>query len=344
MKVVDFFSGCGGTSYGFRQAGMDIIAGIDIDQDAALTFRYNFPEAQFLNEDIRNIHVSNLRDLLTQKSEPVLFSGCAPCQPFSNQNRNKHDDDQRINLLSEFWRFIDFWKPEYVFVENVPGLQKPTQESPFSMFVNNLKTAGYQVTYNVIASAHFGVPQIRKRLVILASKTTTIHFPTPSHGLDINRPISTVAQWIRDLPVLQAGATHPDDPDHQAAKLSKINLERIRLTPEGGSRKNWPEFLRINSHKNYKGHADVYGRLSWDKPAATLTTKCTSYSNGRFGHPEQDRALSVREAACLQTFPRNYRFFGSLQSKARQVGNAVPPLVAKSFGQHILRANNFRKN
>lgn len=161
-----------------------------------------------------------------------------------------------------------------------------------------------------------------------------MHIPAPTHGPDAPEGgYTTVANWIKDLPEISAGQTHPSDPDHSAAKLADINLQRIRATPEGGSRDSWPRSLWLECHKNYSGHSDVYGRLAWNKQASGLTTRCTSYSNGRFGHPTQDRAISVREAACLQTFPRSYEFTGTLTSKARQIGNAVPPRMAEAFGK-----------
>jgi len=156
-----------------------------------------------------------------------------------------------------------------------------------------------------------------------------------THGT-ARRPVATVRDWIDGLPAIAAGCTDSDDPDHRAAALSATNLRRIAATPEGGGREAWPRSLLLDCHRKFEGHSDVYGRLAWDRPAAGLTTRCISYSNGRFGHPNQDRALSVREAACLQTFPRRYRFVGSLESKARQVGNAVPPLMAKAIGKAFL--------
>lgn len=151
------------------------------------------------------------------------------------------------------------------------------------------------------------------------------------------RPVATVRDWIGGLPTIAAGCTDPGDPDDRSAALSTMNLRRIAWTREGGGREAWPKSLLLDCHKGFDGHSDVYGRLAWDRPAAGLTTRCISYSNGRFGHPDQNRALSVREAACLQTFPRRYRFVGSLESKARQVGNAVPPLTAKAMGRAFLK-------
>lgn len=335
IDVFDFFSGCGGTSSGFRQAGFNIKMGLDIDVDSKHTFQLNFPEAIFINTDIRELHENSISALIGKRASPLLFSGCAPCQPFSKQNRQSTLSDSRLNLLDEFGRFIKKWKPEYVFVENVPGMQKQSAKSDtFQRFLELLTKIGYSFDIQIVEAQWFGVPQKRSRLVFLASLKNQIFIPPQTHGPEKLR-YSTVAEWISDLPTLENGQTDILDPDHFALKLSPLNLERIRATPEGGGREFWPERLILNCHKGYSGHSDVYGRLSWNKPAAGLTTKCISYSNGRFGHPSQDRALSLREAACLQTFPRDFLFTGSKQSKARQVGNAVPPLMALAIARQI---------
>ncbi|HEK1767535.1 TPA: DNA cytosine methyltransferase [Pseudomonas putida] len=329
MNVFDFFSGCGGTSCGFRDAGMNIRLGLDIDADAAKTYRFNFPEAEFIESDIKALSPDVLSDTMLKFEGKVLFSGCAPCQPFSKQNRFQSSDDPRRNLLSEFGRFVEFWLPDYVFVENVPGMQKNCMKSDiFLSFTKLLDRLGYSYDAGVVQAASFGVPQTRTRLVLVAAKHGKVTIPKATHGVDL-LPYSTVRDWIEDLPTLAAGEVNTTDPDHCAMNLSEINLRRIGYTLEGGGRENWPKELLLDCHKNYSGHSDVYGRLAWDRPASGLTTKCLSYSNGRFGHPTQMRGLSLREAASLQTFPRTYRFFGSLQSRARQVGNAVPPLMAE---------------
>src|SRR5690606_2250631 len=203
----------------------------------------------------------------------------------------------------------------------------------FGAFLELLKGNGYCYDYKVVPAAGYGVPQKRERLVLVASRLSEISVPPLSHGPDLSLEYTTVRDWISGLSPLCAGGIDPEDPDHQAASLSEINLKRIRSTPEGGSRESWPEELWLDCHKGHKGHTDVYGRLSWDKPASGLTTRCISLSNGRFGHPAEDRALSVREAACLQTFPRSFRFTGTLGDKAKQVGNAVPPLMATKLAQ-----------
>lgn len=343
VKVFDFFSGCGGTSQGFFQSGMDIVFGIDYDKDAGETFKLNFPNAYFINSDIKKLDTSVVKEIIKQNSfdhELILFSGCAPCQPFSTQNKKKSIDDPRQGLLNEFSRVVIDCLPDFIFIENVPGLQKTNSEfQPFTNFLEVLHKYNYFYEYKVVPALWFGVPQRRERLILIASKHGKICLPKPTHdGVDI--PYSTVKDWIFDLPAINAGETHPFISDHQCAKLSPLNLNRIKNTPEGGGRDSWPERLFLDCHKNHKGHSDVYGRLSWSKYSSTLTTKCISYSNGRFGHPEQNRALSIREAASLQTFPRTYKFCGSLQSKAKQIGNAVPPLISETVGKEIIRHIN----
>lgn len=336
MRVFDFFSGCGGTSWGFQAAGMEVVLGLDIDPEASATFRTNFPKAAFIEADIRELPAEVLVPYMRQGRGPVLFSGCAPCQPFSKQNRLSKIIDPRRSLLAEFGRFVNKWRPDYVFIENVPGLQRVgDDDGPLSLFKSLLDSLKYRYACEVMPASGFGVPQTRERLILLACKHKDIALPTASHGRH-GKPLSTVRDWIGTLPPIVAGETHPVDPDHQAAKLSPINLARIAATREGGGRETWPKKLWLDCHKGHPGHSDVYGRLAWDKPASGLTTRCISYSNGRFGHPTQDRAISVREAACLQTFPRSYKFVGSMISKARQIGNAVPPLMAKRIGKEIM--------
>lgn len=336
IRVFDFFSGCGGTSLGFAQAGMKVVLGLDNDPDAAETFRKNIKGAAFIEKDIRKVPTGALAPLLGSAGGPVLFSCCAPCQPFSRQSRSKSARDPRRSLLGEFARFVKRWTPDYIFVENVPGLQHVERsEGPLGQFVALLDRMGYSHVVEVLPASCFGVPQKRERLILLASRRPGLKIPPATHGSS-RRPAATVRDWIGNLPAILAGEAHPTDPDHRAAGLSATNLKRIAATPEGGGRDAWPRSLWLDCHKKFDGHTDVYGRLAWDRPASGLTTRCISYSNGRFGHPDQNRAISIREAACLQTFPRKYKFAGSHESKARQVGNAVPPLMAKAIGKAFL--------
>lgn len=341
LIVIDFFCGCGGASEGLRQAGFDVGLGIDIDPQASETYKANFPEAAFISQDIRKVTVEKVANSIAFKSENgLLLSACAPCQPFSQQNKNKHEDDERISLLDEIHRFISKLLPEYIMLENVPGIQKidGKKESPFTRLLSLLDDLDYKYIYFVANSDQYGVPQRRKRFVLLASLLGPIAMPEKTHGFD-NSPVKTVRDFIKDYPRLEAGEIDKFDELHRAAELTEINLKRIKNTPEGGDRRDWPLDLINECHKSYKGHTDTYGRMSWDKPAPTLTTKCNSYSNGRFGHPDitQNRAISIREASRLQTFPSNYIFKGALNSMAKQIGNAVPCELARQFGLHFLK-------
>lgn len=338
MNVVDFFSGCGGASEGLRQAGFDIILGLDFDKDAAATYRSNFPEASFIEGDIREVRESVVKQILNakaKKNKPTLFAACAPCQPFSKQNRSKKEVDLRRSLLDETHRFIKEIKPDYIMLENVPGIQKvdEDEDGPYKNFLEFIYKLGYEYNAFIAKSESYGVPQRRKRFVLIASLNGKVPVPDPIHGENLN-PYKTVRDYIGEYPAIKAGEASKFDALHKAAGMESLNLKRISITPEGGDRRDWPESLLNKCHKEYKGHTDTYGRMSWDKPAPTLTTKCYSYSNGRFGHPDikQHRAISIREASRLQTFPPDYIFHGNLAAMARQIGNAVPCKLAKEFG------------
>jgi DNA (cytosine-5)-methyltransferase 1 len=319
---------------------MRVLAGVDNDPSSGTTFEKNFPEATFFRKDIRSMRPSELSETITSaSSSPLVFSACAPCQPFSKQRRQTKVGDDRIPLLLEFYKFVKRYRPMCIFIENVPGMQRGVDaESPFQEFRRKIEKHDYYVSVAVISSASYGVPQRRYRLVALASLLGPIEFPPPTHGPGTSHPeYSTVREWISDLPALTAGEEHPSVPNHRASGLSGLNLRRIRATPEGGGRNDWPRELELDCHTNgYKGHSDVYGRMSWDAPATGLTTRCISLSNGRFGHPAQNRAISVREAACLQTFPRDFTFTGNWEAMGRQIGNAVPVLLASRFGVQIV--------
>jgi DNA (cytosine-5)-methyltransferase 1 len=336
VHVIDFFCGCGGTSLGLQEAGLEITAGIDHDEYASATFRQNFPGAVVIPRDIRNVTMEDIADLLDDR--PVVFSGCAPCQPFSVQNMYRSKDDPRRGLLSEFERFVVLLRPEYVVVENVPGAQRFSETGPFHDFTVQLLALGYKINSGILRAGDFGVPQERRRLVIVAALGQPVRLPTA--GPATERKDVTVRETIGHLARLSAGEVSDIDPDHAAMRLSPLNMQRIRATPEGGSRRDWPDDLGLICHSSHAGHSDVYGRMRWDRPAAGLTTRCLSYSNGRFGHPEQDRAISAREAACLQTFPETFQFHGPLTEKGRQIGNAVPPRFAQRIGHEIVVAAN----
>ncbi|MDR1168516.1 MAG: DNA cytosine methyltransferase [Heliobacteriaceae bacterium] len=341
IKVFDFFSGCGGTSAGLQKAGMDVVLALDTDKDAIETFQKNIRPEKTVCEDIRKVEINAVKEFVDKynKTHYILFCGCAPCQPFSSQNKKRFSsEDKRIDLLSEFLRFVKECNPDFILCENVPGLQKIDKDGPLPNFIKNLKNMGYNVPEPKIVHAQdYGVPQRRKRLVLIASKLGEPTYPRETRGSNVNKPYKTVRDAIYNLPKINAGEEHFDKkkyPNHQTAGLQEINLKRLQQIKAGQGRKDWSKELYLECHKKHDGHSDVYGRLEWDQPAVTLTTRCTSISNGRFGHPEQDRAISVREAACLQTFPKQFKFYGSgLGSLARQVGNAVPVELAKAFGK-----------
>lgn len=338
VVLADFFSGCGGTSRGFADAGIAPALAVDWDAGAAVTFRLNFPKTAVIERDIRDLRADEVQAALPPSEDRItLFAGCAPCQPFAGHRHEPTNRDGRSFLLLEFLRFVQSLEPELIFVENVAGMQRlSASQGPFAEFVDEVSKT-HHVSYDTISSADYGVPQTRRRLVLVASRLGPIDMPAPTHGPRTERSHSTVREWISDLPPLAAGNEDPDVSGHRAMRLSSLNLARIRATPEGGDRRDWPRHLWPDCHRGgFGGHTDVYGRLSWDKKAPALTTKCISYSNGRFGHPDQDRALSVREAARLQTFPTEFRFFGSLASQARQIGNAVPVALARRFGHHLM--------
>jgi DNA (cytosine-5)-methyltransferase 1 len=251
--------------------------------------------------------------------------------------------------LSQFGIIIKKCKPDFVFVENVPGLQRVPKHKrgPFPAFEELLRKMEYNISYGVVAAQDYGAPQLRRRFVLLASKHGEIELPKPTHGKDRDNPYKTVRDAIFYLPAIAAGETYkvPNVLNHRAAALSDLNMRRIKSSDhDGGGRNNWPKelwpecYTRSNANgETHSGHTDCYGRLWWDKPATGLTTRCISYSNGRFGHPEQDRALSVREAARLQGFDDDFEFIGNLNSMAKQIGNAVPVDLAFAMGSHLIK-------
>jgi DNA (cytosine-5)-methyltransferase 1 len=350
IAVYDFFCGCGGTSRGFQKSGLNIAFALDIDSDAKNTFVKNFPETIFCDKSITELTSADLQPTIDKyKDNYKLFCGCAPCQPFTKQNTDSPKLDPRKGLLTQFGVVIKKYEPDFVFVENVPGLQKVPKHKhgPFPEFENLLIKMRYHIAYGVVAAQDYGAPQFRRRFVLLASKHGEINLPMPTYGKNQGTAYKTVRDAIEDLPAIAAGETCNacDVLNHRAAELSELNMTRIKASAhDGGGRNNWPKnlwpecYTRKNENgKIHSGHTDCYGRLWWDKPATGLTTRCISYSNGRFGHPNQDRALSVREAARLQGFDDDFEFTGNLNSMARQIGNAVPVDLAFAMGNHFIK-------
>jgi len=343
IGVIDLFCGIGGLSYGLKRKGLDIIAGFDIDETCKFAYTHN-NEAEFFDTDITRVTGEQIKSLFGDYDVKVL-AGCAPCQPFSSYAfKNKDKDPNKYDLLYEFGRLVDEVRPDIVTMENVTQIARFKLKPVLQDFVSLLKE-NYHVSVNMVYCPDYGIPQTRKRLVLLASRFGDIHLIPPIHTPDNYVSVKTV---IGDLPELKAGEADKSDPLHRAKALSPLNLLRIRNTPYGGGWKDWPEELRLKCHKKDAGKSfgSVYGRMVWDSPAPTMTTQCTGLGNGRFGHPTQDRAISVREAALIQTFPKTYKFFPDEQSisitkASRYIGNAVPPrlgeIIAESIVNHIIK-------
>ena len=317
-------------------AGLKVVCGIDSDAECKPTYEFN-TEVRFITQDDKQLTLAELTIICkTSDFSRMLFAGCAPCQPFSKQFKGVRRQADTV-LLNDFARLIRQARPGYVLMENVPGIAKVPGFSAFRRFLKTLEECKYAYQWGILDAKKYGVPQNRRRLVLVASQHSEASLPKPKYGPD-RQPYRTVRQAIGHFPAIAAGELHASVPNHAAAILSPINLERLRHTKaNGGSRLDWPEHLWLDCHKNdYSGHSDVYGRLAWDSPAPTLTGRCTSISNGRYGHPEQLRAISLREAAAIQSFPDGYVFYGFQKHIAQRVGNAVPVRLAQALGKHLL--------
>jgi DNA (cytosine-5)-methyltransferase 1 len=338
LSAIDLFSGCGGSAIGFNMAGFQIMAAIDVDENATKTYSQNFPNTNVITEDIRYISGKQLLKLIKLKKRQLsVLLACPPCQGFSSAKRKGSSYDPRNELVFEFVRLTKELLPKTIAMENVPGLSRGKGKLIFLEAIDQLNKMGYDTVYDILNSADYGVPQNRKRIILLGSRIKEIRLRLPEKCIKKENEKVTVFDAIGDLPKIENGKKHKNDPMHVAAKLSAINLERLMLTPHnGGSWKTWPDHLKLNCHRGENiGHSDVYGRMEWKKSAPTLTGGCTAISKGRFGHPEQNRAISLREAARLQSFPDSYNFMGSFTSITKQIGNAVPPLLAKNIAEEI---------
>lgn len=346
IKAVDLFCGAGGLTRGLEAAGVNVVLGVDIDPECAFPYNSN-NKAKFLQKSVEELSLADLEPVLQGKAL-TLLAGCAPCQPFSKYQRGKIDSsDDRWNLLSHFGRLVREMKPDIVTMENVPRL---ANEDVFQNFVRALKKEGFHVSHSVVNCTDYGVPQSRQRLVLLASKLGPIELDKPKIAARRHR---TVRDAIIGLPRLKAGEADPKDPMHQACELSALNLKRIKASKPGGTWRDWSDELVADCHRKPTGqtYPSVYGRMEWDAPAPTMTTQFYGFGNGRFGHPEQNRAISLREGAILQSFPRGYKFVPPgkpvhRKSVGRLIGNAVPVNLGKAIGETVCRhavANNTTK-
>lgn len=336
ITAIDLFCGAGGLTKGLENVGINVRLGIDIDPACEYPYKTN-NHARFLLKSIENV---NTLDLLTvfDNSPLRLLAGCAPCQTFSSYNQKADSSDKRWWLLLQFLRLIRETEPELVTMENVPGLMG---QDVFKEFVTDLEAWDYHVDYQIVNCAEYGLPQQRNRLVLLASQLGSIKLLSPK---EFKRKTKTVKEAIGKLPSIKAGASDPQDPLHQSASLSEINYKRILVSKPGGTWRDWPEELVADCHKKISGktYPSVYGRMSWNEQAPTITTQFFGFGNGRFGHPEQNRAISLREGAILQSFPKKYKFTApgepiSKKVLGRLIGNAVPVKLGELIGKSILK-------
>jgi DNA (cytosine-5)-methyltransferase 1 len=339
-EIVDLFCGVGGLTHGFIKEAFKVKAGIDNDASCRYAYEANNNSA-FIEQDVNDVKGKQISELYTKNSIKILV-GCAPCQPFSSYNF-KNEDTKKWFLLHEFARLVKEVQPDIVSMENVPQLLNFTKASVFQDFLNVLKDNKYEIAYQVVDCPKYGIPQKRKRLVLLASKLGDISLIPPTHN---EANFVTVRDIIAKLEPLKHGEKSEIDPLHRASALNTINLKRIKQSKQGGTWRDWDEDLLLKCHKKETGktYVSVYGRMSWDEPSPTITTQCNGLGNGRFGHPEQDRAISLREAALLQTFPQGYKFFDESKKMATReiaihIGNAVPvelgSIIAKSIKKHL---------
>jgi len=339
IKVVDLFCGAGGLTHGLQRAGLNVVAGYDIDATCRYAYEKN-NNALFVQKSVTELDEGEISKHFKDASIKVL-AGCAPCQPFSSYTNTdksvKKIKDHRWSLLYSFAKQIQLCAPDIVTMENVPRV---INHKVFKDFVKTLKSEGYFVWYDTVFCPDYGMAQSRSRLVLLASKFGEIKLIPPTH--DKNN-YNTVRSVIGGLPPIDAGSSDEKDRLHYAASLSPLNMERIKHSKPGGTWKDWPEYLRASCHTKESGssYTAVYGRMSWDKLGSTITTQCIGFGNGRFGHPEQNRAISLREAALLQSFPLTYEFWPAevkveLRNVARLIGNAVPVRLGEVVGQSII--------
>ena len=340
FEVVDLFCGIGGLTCGMQQAGFHVVAGFDNDITCEYTYSQNNP-TKFYCRNITEVTGDEINKCYSQGAHKILV-GCAPCQPFSAMSykrfvESSRQSDTKYDLLTEFGRLIEEVHPVIVAMENVPELKN---SEVFQRFMQVLKKEGYFTDGGkVVYCPDYGIPQNRHRFILLASKIGEIKLLPPTH----NRKLVTIRPFIEKLPPIAAGEMCETDRLHRSASLSDKNLKRIRSSVPGGTWRDWPEELRCACHRKKSGqtYTSVYGRMSWDKIGPTMTTQFFCYGTGRYGHPEQDRALSLREGALLQTFPKNYIFFPPdvtaycMRDVARHIGNAVPVRLGEIIGESI---------
>lgn len=334
LKIIDCFCGAGGLSLGFEKVGFKVVYAFDSDEAAIETYKHN-PQYHHGPAFVRNVYNVSKKsieeDLGHELGDIDVVIGGPPCQGFSVQRRGD-DNDPRNNLVLEYIRMILDIKPQFFVMENVGGLLSPRGLPYYNKLVKTLEEAGYTIQKEKLTASDFGVPQGRKRVFIVGKRITddVVLFSFPKPNGDLER---TVRDAIADL----MDKNENDIPNHKSDKLSPKNLQRIKAITEGQGRDSLPEELQLECHKKntVHRHLDTYGRMAWDKPSPTITARFDSFSRGRFGHPVLDRTITLREGARLQTFPDDFEFLGSKVEVARQIGNAVPPVLAEKVAEKV---------
>lgn len=339
LKTIDLFCGIGGLSYGLINEGFDVVCGIDNDALCRFGYEHN-NNVRFIHKDILEVSAEEINSLFGDEENTIrVLVGCAPCQPFSKLNLRKNTEGQ-FEPLEKFADLIRLTLPEIVSMENVSSLANAEKYPIFKTFIQTLEENDYRYTYEIVDASEYGIPQRRRRLLLLASRLGEIALIQRTH---INKKV-TVRDVIKSLERIRDGGKSKDDPLHRARRLSPLNLKRIKSTPHnGGNSTSWDEELLPECHKKDSGRTykrSVYARMYWDEPAPTMTTQCVGIGNGRFGHPEQDRGISLREAAIFQTFPESYKFVSPnepifFSHVAKFIGNALPVKLAEVIGRSI---------
>ncbi len=351
VKVIDLFCWIWWITRGFVNKKFEVVAWIDFEWSCKFWYEKNNNGAKFIHKDIRDVNKEEIESLYWNDCNIRVLVWCAPCQPFSWMNTKKSDyffDEDKANLrspLDKFASLVEETLPTIVSMENVANLANKEKYPAFKHFLDVLDKNKYTVSYKVVDTSDYGIPQKRRRLVLLASRLWNIELIETTSSKK-----KTVYETIAHLPPIWIWETHPNDPYHRTQWMSELNKTRIKAIPKNGwtlAKTKWAEHLVVDCHKkdSWKAYGcSVYGRMKWDEPSPTLTTLCLGIWNGRYGHPEQDRAISLREASLIQTFPIDYEFTENkkeynLQKVVRQIGNAVPvklgEVIAESIKNHL---------